>query len=305
MESTWVTPPASLDLNTDPVRLSKDVERSLESSTMSLERKISVKDEAGVLKAELHRVKEENDNLNKMLSALCTNFSSLQSQVMDLVSRTANEELASAKKRKNEHGHQNNLSSGSINFSNHMDCSSSEDSSKKVCRLRQTKISKLCIRTDPSDTTLLVKDGYQWRKYGQKITRDNPCPRAYFRCALAPACPVKKRVQRNAQDRTILVATYEGEHTHPSPSDGPIGPNHGRRNGSRPCPLPIQSLGPTVTLDMTRPTPSLGQETGKSQSDVQPPEFQRFLVEKMALSLSKDPAFTNALAAAISSKILQ
>ena len=59
---------------------------------------------------------------------------------------------------------------------------------------RRIKVTRVCTRIDPADATLTVKDGYHWRKYGQKVTRDNPSPRAYFRCASAPSCPVKKKV---------------------------------------------------------------------------------------------------------------
>ncbi|KAF2589861.1 hypothetical protein F2Q70_00040594 [Brassica cretica] len=34
---------------------------------------------------------------------------------------------------------------------------------------------------DTPDTSLTVKHVYQWRKYGHKVTRDTPAPRAYFR----------------------------------------------------------------------------------------------------------------------------
>ncbi|KAK9139163.1 hypothetical protein Scep_008844 [Stephania cephalantha] len=61
-----------------------------------------------------------------------------------------------------------------------------------------------------------LEDGYRWRKYGQKAVKNSPYPRSYYRCTNA-TCGVKKRVERSCTDPSVVVTTYEGQHTHPSP----------------------------------------------------------------------------------------
>ncbi|CAJ1963145.1 unnamed protein product [Sphenostylis stenocarpa] len=93
-----------------------------------------------------------------------------------------------------------------------------------------------------------LDDGYKWRKYGQKAVKNSPYPRSYYRCTTA-GCGVKKRVERSSDDPSIVVTTYEGQHTHPCPASSrasfgfvhePGGFGHARSFGSSHFSLPHQ-----------------------------------------------------------------
>ncbi|CAK8568454.1 unnamed protein product [Lathyrus sativus] len=61
----------------------------------------------------------------------------------------------------------------------------------------------------------ILDDGFKWRKYGKKMVKNSPNPRNYYRCS-RDGCQVKKRVERDVDDPSYVITTYEGTHTHPS-----------------------------------------------------------------------------------------
>ncbi|KAK7318530.1 hypothetical protein RJT34_03233 [Clitoria ternatea] len=62
----------------------------------------------------------------------------------------------------------------------------------------------------------IMDDGYKWRKYGKKSVKSNPNLRNYYKCS-SGGCNVKKRVERDRDDSSYVITTYEGVHTHESP----------------------------------------------------------------------------------------
>ncbi|KAL3835473.1 hypothetical protein ACJIZ3_010209 [Penstemon smallii] len=276
----------SLDLNSKPIRVllndAPPKQETRESNFMEL----------GFERNELKRVSAENKKLTEMLTNMCENYTQLRNQLLEYTTSSNTAAAAISNKRRKASAAESsaiiiNNPSGSGSSS-----SDGEDSSKKPREehIIKPKISRVLSRTDPSDhNSLIVKDGYQWRKYGQKVTRDNPSPRAYFKCSFAPTCPVKKKVQKSIEDQSIVVATYEGEHNHPHPSKPPHEPPATSANLLR-C--------------LTKPNPQITHQEDQ-EAKPQQHQFQHFFVEHMASTLTKDPNFKAALAAAISGKFLQ
>lgn len=64
------------------------------------------------------------------------------------------------------------------------------------------------------------------------------------------------------------------------------------------------SSGPTITLDLTKSKTS-HEETRNLRDKIDAPELPHYFVEQMASTLTKDPNFKAALAAAITGKFLR
>ncbi|XP_058114102.1 probable WRKY transcription factor 40 [Magnolia sinica] len=218
------------------------------------------------LKVESERLSKENERLNCMLSTMYSNCEILEAYL----------------KRKRAH------EVGSIAMVPSHESSQRQMTGPIAPPLRP-KVGHVFVRTDARDAGLTVKDGYQWKKYGQKITKYNPSPRAYFRCATDPSCPVKRKVQRCAEDKSVIMVTYEGEHNHSL-----LGGTHDYK-ASSPCSASVNPLCPSVTVDLSDTNPKI---TTIHQN------FNDSSMEEYVASLTRDPNFIAALAIVVARSII-
>ncbi|XP_058083255.1 probable WRKY transcription factor 48 isoform X2 [Magnolia sinica] len=68
----------------------------------------------------------------------------------------------------------------------------------------------------PNSSSISSSSNEDHVKMAEEEEPDKAKKQSYYRCTTA-MCGVKKRVERSSDDPTIVVTTYEGKHSHPSP----------------------------------------------------------------------------------------
>ncbi|XP_042516318.1 probable WRKY transcription factor 50 [Macadamia integrifolia] len=104
--------------------------------------------------------------------------------------------------------------SGNVTTSSDLQVTATQKCKTGVKRIKGEVGFRVAFRT--KSELEIMDDGFRWRKYGKKKVKSSPNPRNYYRCTNG-GCQVKKRVERDSDDSSYVITTYEGIHNHESP----------------------------------------------------------------------------------------